>query len=252
MSRFRYAAAGATAVAAAGLLTLGLTASSAFAGQTPGGHPTPSCEPTVQPLQPYGGDCKTTKPPEPTPTVTTPPPVVTPFLRQQEFDLLENNLLPNGWVLGTGPISIVGGVDRPTSNPRVDFFDTSDNASGVRINHEPLAGSVIDRVTCSITVSQADLPWSIHQGFGVFAGATGNGFYDLEALFSFPTRHNHCTLPFGLTSGQADWDLNNGSGLPQPLAFSVSVQAVGRAAVVRHHHKPVPEPSRSIFAPTAG
>jgi hypothetical protein len=203
--------------------------------------------------------------PEPTPTKTVhecPPGTVLagdrcvpvrPRLQQQEFDLQEANALPDGWLLGTGPINIVGGIDVTTSNPRVDFFDTADRSSGVRINHEELSGAVIDRQTCSITFNQVDQPWSIHQGFGRFAGATGSGVYDLVGLFSFPTRYNRCTLPRGLTSAQADWDLNNGgSGLPQPLAVAVDVQAVGRAAVVPPRPKPEPCPTRSVFAPVSG
>lgn len=220
------------AAVAGGLLALGLTAGPALAGANP--NPTPTVKECPPGTVLQGDRCVP----------------VRPHLQQQEFDLLQNNLLPNGWVLGTGPVSIVGGVDVTTANSRVDFFDTADRASGVRINHEPLFGSVVDRQTCSITVSQRDLPWSIHQGFGVFAGATGNGVYDLEGLFSFPTRYNRCTLPYGLSSGQADWDLNHGSGLPAPLAFSVSVQAVGRAAVVPP--RPEPCPTRSVFAPVNG
>jgi hypothetical protein len=230
--------------AAAAIVTLGATSAPAFAGGTPNPHPTPTQTKTYPP-----------KPPRECPPGTVREgdrcvPVRV-RLQQQEFDLLQNNLLPDGWVLGTGPIDIAGGIDKSTSNPRVDFFDTADSANGVRINHEALSGAVIDRQTCSITFSQADLPWSIHQGFGRFLGATGNGVYDLEGLFSFPTRYNHCTLPRDLSSGQADWDINHGGvGLPQPLAFSISVQAVGRSAVVRH--RPEPCPTRSVFAPVNG
>jgi hypothetical protein len=235
MSRRIYAVA---AAAMGGLLALGLAAGPAFAGANP--QPTPTK--TVKMCPPgtvlVGDRCVPVR--------------VQPRLQQQEFDLQDANALPQGWVLGTGPINIVGGIDKTTSNPRVDFFDTADGTSGVRINHEPLSGAVIDRATCSIKYDQTDLPWSIHQGFGRFAGATGNGVYDLVGLFSFPTRYNHCTLPYGLTSGQADWDLNHGgSGLPQPLAVAVDVQAVGQAAVVPPV-KPKPCPTRSYFAPVNG
>jgi hypothetical protein len=227
-----------TVAVAGGLLALGLGAGPAFAGGTPNPHPTPTY--TMRECPPgfvlQDGRCV--------------PVVVNPQLRQQEFDIQDANALPNGWVLGTGPINITGGIDKSTSNPRVDLLDTADGVSGVRINHEPLSGAVIDRTTCSIKYDQVDLPWSIHQGFGRFLGATGNGVYDLVGLFSFPTRNNFCTLPVYLTSSQADRDLNAGGiGLPAPLAVSVDVQAVGRAAVVPHVTPPVPCPTRTYFAP---
>jgi hypothetical protein len=245
MFRFRYVAA-ASATILAGGLTLGvLTAAPSFASGA-GGNPQPT--PTY-----------TTKPPIECPPGTVlvngrcEPVVVNPVLRQQEFDITDTNALPNGWVLGTGPISIVGGIDRQVSgNPRVDLLESANGANGVRINHEPLSGAVIDRTTCSIKYDQVDLPWSIHQGFGTFAGATGNGFYDLVGLFSFPTRNNRCTLPRYLTSAEADSDLNGtGGNLPQPLADTVAVQAVGQAAV-RSVPVPCPTPTRSVFSPVNG
>jgi hypothetical protein len=198
--RFPRLAAALLAVAAAGLLAIPATAS---AGVTP----TPS----------------------PTPTFTVPPGHHR--LAQQEFDLIAATPLPNGWVLGTGPISITGGFDKPV-NSRLDIFEDTAGTDGVRISHEPLGGASIDRVTCSINLAQTDLPWSIHQGFGRFAGATGNGFYDLVGQFSYPTRFNVCTLPRFLTPALAAFLLNRGGrGLPTPLSFDISVQAVGRAAV---------------------
>jgi hypothetical protein len=200
-----------------GVLALALAAgpaTAAFAGQTPTPTPTPT-QPTVPDHHKQ--------------------------LKQQEFDILISNTLPAGSsVLGTGPINIAsGGIDKSTNNSRVDILETdSTGANSVTINHEPLGGATIDRVTCSINLAQVDLPWSIHTGTGRFLGAIGNGFYDLVGQFSFPTQRNVCTLPTGLTPGQAAWDLNNGVGLPEPLQFDISVQAVGRAVV-----SPLPSPN---------
>jgi hypothetical protein len=170
----------------------------------------------------------------------SPKPVPKPVLKQQEFDIDIATPLPNGWVLGTGPIKIAaGGLDKSV-NSRVDILETdATGANSVTINHEPLGGATVDLRTCSINLSQADLPWSIHKGTGTFLGAVGNGVYDLVGQFSFPTKHNVCTLPATLTPRQAAWDLNNGGvGLPVPLAYDISVQAVGRAVVA-----PLPSPT---------
>jgi hypothetical protein len=252
------------AIPVAGLLAFGVSQTSAFASSAgvSGGNPQPCQTQTWNSdnPQPWDTCAPSTKPPKECPPGTVLQgdmcvPVMRQRLQQQEFDIQDANALPNGWVLGTGPISIVGGLDKQVAgNDRVDILESANGLNGVRINHEPLSGAQIDRRTCSVGYDQYDLPWSIHQGFGTFLGATGNGVYDLKALFSFPTFRNQCTLPWWLNSYQFDLYANGLPGAPHltnPLAVSVDVQAVGRAAVLRVP-SPCPTPTRSVFAPVNG
>jgi hypothetical protein len=179
---------------------------------------------------------------------------------QQEFDIQFGSLLPavdvnhDGAALGTGPVSIAGGIDRTSSNPFIDVLETNTTgADSVRIHHLPLSVQLIDRGTCSIDLAQFDLPWFLSNGTGRFAGATGSGLYNLTGQFSYPTRNNICTLPVGLTPTRAAFILNylNGAGLPTPLAVGVDVQAVGRAFVPSQLPVPTPTPTKTYWAPTA-
>jgi hypothetical protein len=230
-------------VPAIGLLALTLSTGTAFAGQ-PGGNPAPTAKPTPPRECPpgyalIGGRCVLLEP--------------VPRLQQQEFDIVDATPLPNGWVLGTGPVSIPAGGKDVTVSSSVDILENAAGTSGVRINHEPLGGASVDRVTCSINLVQTGQPWSIASGFGADTGATGRGDYDLVGQFSLPTRDGRCTLPAGLTPGQAARDLNdNGSGLPAPLSYDISVQAVGLAAIRPHltvAPRPQPCPTKSTKAP---
>src|SRR5215472_1537243 len=247
MSKSRWLAAGALTVA---LLASGTTAALASTASPRGVDPTPGWTP----------------PPVPNPvTCAVAPRDVGPTwnwnwgrhrdrrCRQQEFDIQFSSLLSDangdGSVLGTGPITILrGGLDVTSPNPFVDLFET--DATGVnslRLHHQPLAGATIDRITCSIDFAQQDVPWFIvpGSGRGLFAGAIGNGFYNAQFQFSYPTVRNVCTLPLFLTPGLAAFLINfrGGAGLPTPLAVGGDVQAVGLSFV---------PPIRHVWAPDNG
>jgi hypothetical protein len=177
---------------------------------------------------------------------------------QQEFDIQFSSLLPavdanhDGGVLGTGPVNIVGGLDVSQTSPNVDLLETNTSgANSIRIHHQPLTVQFIDRATCSIDLAQFDLPWTLSNGTGRFAGATGSGLYNLTGQFSYPTRDNVCTLPVGLTPLRAAFILNylNGAGLPTPLAVGIDVQAVGRAFVPSQLPVPTPTPTKTYWSP---
>jgi len=262
MSKFRIVAIGASAAV---LLTLGLT-TSAMASVT-GGEPNPSpsdsstCSPDTSPSwSPTGG---TVSPefgfnPCPTPTQPVAPkcplvlfPVPQPApagadlsacrVRQQELDIDVNSVNPLGTVLGTGPIRFHFGTDTTLSPTRDRLSDAFGDS--VVIHHAALSGATVDFDTCTILLTQQDLPWWIRGGgTGIYRNAIAAGLYDLQGLFSFPTRNFKCTLPSTLTAWQAAWDLNhNGIGLPQPLMFDIAVQAEGWATtqpVVKHFEFP--------------
>jgi len=237
-SRQAWAAAGTVVVLAVG----GLAAMTvpALAGTH---HPTPTPtystgKPTVTP---------TPTQPLPTPTVTeTVPPVVTPF-GQQDIDINVGTADPDGYVIATGPVSLdIGHLT--TLSQVLSFIFQGPN--GVDIRHFPLSGARVDRATCSITVSQFDLPWRFGPGTGIYAGVTGSGRYDLEGMWSFPTRglkygQPQCSLPRFVNSFNAAWFLNYDPGaLGTPTVFDVQVQAVGTSRLASVP-VPVPTPTKT-------
>jgi hypothetical protein len=234
----------------AGLLAGGATAALA-------GTPTPSPSSTVSPN--FGIH------PSPCPVVTAPVPLpLRPGvdlrdchgIRQQEFDISDHGFQvrpgifrDQTQVLGTGPIRFDLGRDvtiDPTSDQLSDRFGDS-----VVIHHAAIGAAdvTIDRATCSILVSQRDLPWWIRGGgTGIDRRAVAAGLYDLSGLVSFPTRDFRCTLPVTLTTTQAAEDLNdNGNGLPLPLMSDFAVQATGWSTLnlrgFPHVFAPVGSPS---------
>jgi hypothetical protein len=230
-------------------ITVGLLAGGATAALA--GTPTPS--PSVSPN--FGIS------PRPCPVVTAPVPLpIRPGadlrnchgIRQQEFDISDHGFQvapgvfrDQNQVLGTGPIRFDLGRD-VTLNPLQDRLRGL--FGSVVIHHAAIGAAdvTIDRATCSVLVSQRDLPWWIRGGgTGIDRNAVAAGLYDLNALVSFPTRNFTCTLPATLTTTQVAADLNdNGNGLPLPLMSDFAVQATGWSAL---NLRGFPH----VFAPTA-
>ncbi len=233
--------------AVTGLLVGGgaLAASSASAGS----FPSPSDTPTeiVTPV--------------PTPTTLCALPTARQFFsptnrtrcQQEDFAIQFSsfNRSPLGKVLGSGPIVARLGTDRSLS-PTLELVSDGLGDS-LLLRHRALAGAVIDRNDCTITIDQADQPVQFIGRTGAWRNVSGTGLYNLVGLFSFPSRGFRCTLPAGLTSLQADHDLNIGTGTVggvSPLDFAVDVNGEAAVSLNRVRVRPVPSPSRSFFAPT--
>jgi hypothetical protein len=211
---------------AGGLVLSALTATAATAGNRPPPTPTPT---------------KTVKPyPTPTKPRPTPPPVVVPTAAQEDFDIEISSTQQNGYVLATGPFSVTAGRDRSIS-PTVDFLYLGPN--GVYVRHSTLAGTV-DRGTCSIVLNQLDQSWTFTSGVGTFRGISGSGLYDLEGLFSFPTKNFRCTIPGYVNDSNVAWYLNyDTQALGQPSFVDVEVQATGKAKIYPPIPHPMPTPT---------
>src|SRR5215469_11265213 len=248
-------------VTAAGLLAFGLSQSAAHAS-TAGGQPDPTptsdCTTapppiTYAPTAAFGYDpCPSTPPPTPKCQVVLEP-VPQPLdpntdfrfcrnIKQQEFDVSDHGFLvapgvfrQQDQVLGTGPIRFDLGRDI-TVSPVLDRFSDVFGVS-VLVHHRGIVANdvSIDLLTCSIRVTQTDVPWWIRGGgTGIDRNAIAAGLYDLNGLVSFPTRHFQCTLPPRLTPLQAAYDLDANTGLPIPLMSDFAVQASGWASVQPH------------------
>jgi hypothetical protein len=259
------------ALATAALFAIPVTAAMASpAGDNP--SPSPTCTDTLAP-SPYDTPSGPTPDfgynpcPTPTPPVKPKCPLIVngipqPLaagtdlslcrgIRQEDFWVDVNSLNPDGSVLATGPVHFNVGRDI-TISPTRDIFRQFFNS--VNVLHPALSGAVVDRAACTITLDQNDQTWRFLRGTGFFRNAIGAGVYDLRGEFSFPTRYFRCSLPVGLSSGQAAWDLNHGGiGLPAPFAFDIAVNATGWARV-RPFLFPVfpePSPSPSYVSPTS-
>jgi hypothetical protein len=261
MSNRRMWAAGAVTVGLAVALGVSALAMAGSASAAPtgdrGSNPCPTVTVTVTPLT-AGANDGYGKCPKPTPTrtETTPPPVVTPY-RQQDIDInLGTGVLDGSYVNAQGPVNIVGnGFETDLSAALSRIFD---GPNGVQIRHEALSGATVDRRTCSIEVSQFDLPWSFGVGTGIYAGVRGFGDYDLEGIFSFPTRGllfgvPQCSIPRYINDGNVDWYLNYDPGaLGTPSMYDVGVQAVGVSRLAAPRPQPCPTQTKPVWQPTDG
>lgn len=224
------------AVAAGGLV---VTAAPALAGNTP--EPTPTITQTCD--QGCGHHHR--------------------FLRPEQWDVnladdLQSGLSVND-VVALGPVRIIGGRDINVSDVLDQFADSDGNS--VNVEHPALSLPVLDLRVCEATIAQQDQPWRFNRGTGLFARAFGFGVYNLNAEFSFLTRHGRCTLGnlsprqvlgvilagAGGNSASATQDqitsFCHRHGIPTPvlLADDIFVQGTGVAAL----------PHRiGIFSPT--
>ena len=244
--RTRFGALCAAAVVLSGGVALAASSASA---STAGNFPSPSDTPTE------------TVTPVPTPTTLCALPTARQFFSptnrtrcQQEDFAIQFSSFSNsqfGKVLGSGPVALNTGRDQSLSSTLELVSDRRGDSFLLR--HRPLAGAVIDRNDCTITVSQADEPVQFIGRSGIWRNLSGTGLYNLVGLFSFPSQGFRCTLPAGLTSAQADVDLNSASGDVggvQALDFAVDVNGEAAVSLNRVRVRPVPSPSRSFFAPT--
>lgn len=244
MSRRLIAYLAATGAAA---LTLGLSSTAAFAGQTPAPNPVvttygpgpcptqtgyagqdvqPNGEPTCKPV-PVQHKCPPGEVRNADGRCVVPTPVVTRQRLQEDVDLEISTGLPNGYVLADGPIVFNVGRDASVgSSGTLDKFSQGGNS--VLVRHEVLPDATFDAQTCSLTGTQLNQPFTMFDGTGADAGKTATGLYTLDEIFSFGTVNGRCDAPFW--NGET---VNPNTLSVQPKFFDIAVQGVAYETVVK-------------------
>jgi len=253
MSKFKWIAA---TTLTAGLVLGGTTVATtaAMAGTngvpnpdptSPSGNPTPRDLPTC-PLIVRGV-------PQPIPANVTPQQLrlilrLCRGIGQEDFHISLSDSNPAGVVNATGPVHFFRGRDRAVSDVLDVFFNRFGFPNSVNVNHEALTNVHVDLADCTIYIEDHDMLWTFNRGTGLYRNALGAGLYDLEGVFSFPTRDFKCTLPTTLTDVQAAADLNSQSGnggLPDPFGYTIGVNGTGWATTL-----PQLRPKPTYFTPS--